>query len=218
MISEETQRITPKEALQHEWFNEENQKMESEKNCLLIERLVRFQDCSKLRKTILSFLAAKASDEDMKDEIEFFNQIDTNRDGYITLKELKSGIKKYSSYNKKTVQAIMNNIDTDHNGAISFNEFLAAVISDSISKDYSKISKAFKFFDKDNNGKIEDKELKEALTGSEFRHIETKIFTDVLKECSENDKGEINLKEFMRVMSVKIEDTLPDTLILSTNM
>mmetsp|Transcript_3069 Transcript_3069/g.3658 ORF Transcript_3069/g.3658 Transcript_3069/m.3658 type:complete len:119 (+) Transcript_3069:110-466(+) len=118
----------------------------------------------------------------MKDEIDFFNQIDINRDGYITLKELKSGLMKYSTYDKETVKIIMKNLDTEGNGAISFNEFLAAVLSDSISKDYQKISNAFKFFDKDNDGYIEDKELKEILAGSEFNHIETQIFTDVLNE------------------------------------
>lgn len=112
----------------------------------------------------------------------------------------------------------MNNIDTDKNGAISFNEFLAAILNETISKDYEKIAKAFKFFDKDNDGFIEDKELKQALAGSEFKHIETQIFTDVLKECTENKTGKINMHDFMRVMSVKLEDSIHTSFNMSTSV
>jgi len=42
-----------------------------------------------LKKAILSFLATKVNDDEIKDEIELFNSFDTNNDGYITRKELK---------------------------------------------------------------------------------------------------------------------------------
>mmetsp|Transcript_7230 Transcript_7230/g.6412 ORF Transcript_7230/g.6412 Transcript_7230/m.6412 type:complete len:118 (+) Transcript_7230:420-773(+) len=109
----------------------------------------------------------------------------------------------------------MRNIDLEHNGAIGFNEFVAAVMNDSITKDYNTLSKAFKFFDKDDNGSIDDKELKQALAGSEFKHIDTKIFTDVINECSGSKDGEIQMKDFMRLMSVKIESSFATTMQMS---
>ena len=182
LLKEEKERITPKEALKNEWLKSIHVSVVPRGSTLLIDRLVKFQSCGKLRKAILAYLASKASDEDLKDEIEFFNIIDENKDGYITKKELKSGLKNYPHIDKDLINSIMKSIDTDRNGALSFNEFLAAVMNESISKDYSKRAKAFKFFDKNDNGFINDKQLKAALAGSEFKHIETQIFTDVIQE------------------------------------
>lgn len=93
LLQEEKKRITPKDALKHEWLKQCKGDAMPRGNTLLIDRLVRFQSCSRLRKAILSYLASKASDQDLKDEIEFFNMIDVNKDGYITKKELKAGLK-----------------------------------------------------------------------------------------------------------------------------
>lgn len=161
-------------------------------------------------------MASKASNEDLKEEIEFFNMIDTNKDGYITKKELKAGLKNYPHIDKELLNSMVKSIDTEHNGAIAFNEFIAAIMNDSITKDYNKISKAFKFFDKDDNGAIDDRELKQALAGSEFKHIETQIFTDVINECNGSKDGEIQMKDFMRLMSVRFENSFQTTMQMST--
>jgi len=182
LLTDEKERITPKEILQHEWMAKAHSFKRLKTNKLLMKRLEKFQSSNRLQKTILSYLASKASDEDLKDEIHFFNQIDSNKDGYITMKELKQGLTKYTDGNKDILKNIMKQMDTENNGAISFNEFVAAVLNDSVAKDYKNIAKAFKFFDKDNDGEIDDEELKAALGGSEFKHIETKIFTDVINE------------------------------------
>ena len=44
MIAEETERITPKEALQHEWFTEVSIKPETKSSDVLVDRLIRFQN------------------------------------------------------------------------------------------------------------------------------------------------------------------------------
>jgi calcium-dependent protein kinase len=103
MLCDEVERITPKEALAHEWVANSHKFKKLKSNKVLVDRLSKFQNSSKLRKTILSFLASKASDEDMKNEIELFNNIDTNKDGYITLKELKAGLKSYKEIDKEYV-------------------------------------------------------------------------------------------------------------------
>lgn len=181
MLTIESERITPKEVLNDEWMQHPHS-IDTKINAKMLERLNNFQNVNRFKKTIYSYLASKASYEEMKDEIKFFNSIDTNKDGYITLKELKKGLKDVEGGNFCDIDDIVKQIDTDNNGAINFNEFLAATLSASISKDCAKISKAFKFFDKNNDGYINDKELKAIMAGSEFKHIETKIFSDVINE------------------------------------
>jgi len=54
----------------------------------------------------------------------------------------------------------MESMDTDKNGAINFNEFISATLNSNISKDYERVVKAFEFFDIDNDGLIDENELK----------------------------------------------------------
>jgi len=54
----------------------------------------------------------------------------------------------------------MESMDTDKNGAINFNEFISATLNNNISRDYERIVKAFEFFDLDNDGLIDENELK----------------------------------------------------------
>jgi len=96
-------------------------------------------------------------------------------------------------------------VDTDNNGAINFNEFIAATLDVSIYKDYEKLEKAFKFFDKDHDGQIDEKELKSSLAGKEFKHIDTKIFSSALEESDNDQNGKVDFPEFLRWMSMKLE-------------
>lgn len=145
------------------------------------------------------------TEDEIRDNIKMFNQIDKNNDGYITLKELQKGLSDRENISKKEIETIMMSVDTDNNGAINFNEFIAATLDVSIYKDYANLEKAFKFFDKDHDGQIDEKELKESLAGKEFKHIDTKIFGSALEENDRDNDGKIDFNEFLRCMSVKLE-------------
>ncbi|CAI2385020.1 unnamed protein product [Moneuplotes crassus] len=208
LLTEEHYRITPKEALKHEWCVTENPFPVSRDNKTLIDRLIRFRHCGRLRKAVVGYLASKVSDTELQKEIDFFNLLDTNKDGYITKKELEKGLKNYLDIDNDLINSIMASTDTEDKGALSFNEFIAAVLSDKITKDHTKIAQAFQFFNKASDGYITDKQLKACLAGSEFKHIETKVFTEVINEVSQDQNGAIKMKDFMRVMSVKFENKL----------
>ena len=80
------------------------------------------------------------------------------------------------------IDEIMDSMDTDKNGAINFNEFISATLNTNITKDYERIVKAFEFFDLDNDGFIDENELKSALAGQEFARIDINIFTGAIKK------------------------------------
>lgn len=54
-----------------------------------------------------------------------FKQIDVNKDGEISIKELKEALGK-EGLQASDIAKIMNSIDTDYNGVISYTEFLAS--------------------------------------------------------------------------------------------
>lgn len=187
MLIEEGSRISPKEAMNHPWVKKQlyksKEKKSKKKEKEVVDKIEDFKDSNHLKKAILSFLSAKASDEDIKEEIELFQSFDTNNDGYITKKELRKGMMKLSdSYTDEDIDRIMDSMDTDKNGAINFNEFISATLNNKISTDYSRILKAFEFFDLDNDGQIDKSELQKALTGEDFKKIDLTIFQSVIEE------------------------------------
>ena len=96
-------------------------------------------------------------------------------------KELKKGLLQLKTRANQEIDDIMDSIDTDKNGAINFNEFISATLNSNISRDYERIVKAFNFFDLDNDGLIDENELKNALAGQEFLKIDTVVFTEAIK-------------------------------------
>lgn len=129
-----------------------------------------------------------------------------NKDGYITASELKKGIQSLNSRTDAEIEEIMNSIDTDKNGAINYNEFIAATLNEKVASDYQRIIKAFEFFDINKDGMIDEFELKNSLAGKEFEKIDMNIFTDALHECDLNGDGKISLEEFMGAMEFKLNE------------
>lgn len=114
MLVYEKDRITPRECLKHAWVK--NQLGDGEGKTYNESYMAKFEDFKEsnhLKKAILSFLATKVNDEEIKKEIELFNSFDTNNDGYITKKELKKGLLKLENRTDEEVDAIMESMDTD---------------------------------------------------------------------------------------------------------
>mmetsp|Transcript_34200 Transcript_34200/g.39491 ORF Transcript_34200/g.39491 Transcript_34200/m.39491 type:complete len:89 (-) Transcript_34200:114-380(-) len=87
---------------------------------------------TKLRKIICTFLASKVSSEEIENQLKSFEQLDKNKDGYITVKELHKGLG--DSYTLEEAQKILESVDTDQNGVIDYNEFVAATLDFEIVK------------------------------------------------------------------------------------
>lgn len=156
-LKPEKTRISPKEALNHPWLLSTELSTAVPKKH--IDRLKRFQKTKKLKKAALTYLASRASDSDVSEEMKIFEKLDKNNDGYITLKELKEGMGELADMDE--IVEILKGVDIDVNGAINYNEFIAATMDQQNS--INKIKEAFNVFDKDGDGVIDDKELKEVL-------------------------------------------------------
>jgi Ca2+-binding EF-hand superfamily protein len=64
----------------------------------------------------------------------------------LSFNELLDGLEIGS--NKKEMKRIINQVDTDHSGKISYTEFLAATLKRDIFADDAYITDAFKMFDR----------------------------------------------------------------------
>mmetsp|Transcript_13107 Transcript_13107/g.9164 ORF Transcript_13107/g.9164 Transcript_13107/m.9164 type:complete len:94 (+) Transcript_13107:1264-1545(+) len=66
-------------------------------------------------------------DKEMNQLSEFFANVDTDSSGTIDFEELNNAFSKFSE-SDSTVSEIMESIDFDRNGEISYSEFLSSII------------------------------------------------------------------------------------------
>ncbi|KAG7086607.1 hypothetical protein E1B28_002551 [Marasmius oreades] len=90
---------------------------------------------------------------------QYFNNVDTDRSGTITVNELQQALVNgnWTKFDLDTVKMLMSIFDVDRSGTISFNEFAG------LWKYISEWQSVFRHFDRDRSGSIEGPELSEAL-------------------------------------------------------
>ena len=202
LLIDEEFRLTPKQALDHPW-TKSYARLDSEiiLSSKHTERLRNFQKAKKLKKAALTYLASRVSDEDIINEMKIFFKLDKNKDGYITLKELKEGMS--STPNIEEIADILKGVDTDKNGAINYTEFIAATLDQKglLFSSSSILKDAFQLFDKNNDGTIDQSELMATLAGAESEFMDVKIWKEVLQECDLDGDGKVSFDEFVYMMT-----------------
>ena len=188
-LCKENERISPKEALAHPWLKSAEGKASLPKKH--INRLKQFQKTKRLKKAALSYLASRTNDTDISEEMKIFEKLDKNKDGYITLKELKNGMAEFADVDE--VSEILKSVDVDANGAINYNEFIAATMDQN--QHFEKIKDAFRVFDVNNDGVIEKEELQQVL-----KNEDPEVMRHIIKECDSNGDDKISFGEFKKLM------------------
>lgn len=100
------------------------------------------------------------------------------------------------------LKQILDSVDVDRNGAINYTEFIAATLDEDVYQDRNKIKDAFNLLDKDKDGLIDASELMEVLQGDDGELMDKEIFQKALDEVDLDGDGNINYKEFEKMMGV----------------
>lgn len=86
-------------------------------------------------------------------------------------------------------------MDTDGNGGISFDEFVAMMQLKEVETDFEKeINEAFKFFDKDGDGVVTPSELAEIMRGLGDKLSDDEINL-LVKVADKDGDGTISIEE-----------------------
>ena len=214
-------RLSAEQALKHPWFSSKKVKALDKLNNLsknrtqkLVENLTKYKSDNILRCAVIAYLVHNNTQlSQAHDAIKLFNQIDENGDGKITREELYNGLQQYLKGQgdklKDDVELIFNNIDTDHNGFIEYEEFIRAAIDKEYFLSNNFIKFAFNYFDRDKNGDVTFEEIKNLFCQSEKN--KNNIFAiDQLKKSFEeidvNNDGSLSFEEFVQMMKNIIED------------
>ena len=149
-------------------------------------------------------IAVQSSPDDIKELKKLFMELDVNGDGSLTLDELGKGLAEHQ--NGDNLLELLRSADTDNSGEINYTEFLAATMDASLFMREEYLKAAFKMFDKDNSGCIDNQEIIELLSGEDMSNYVSKdAIAIAMHEIDENGDGEIDFSEFMAMMKKATE-------------
>ena len=104
---------------------------------------------------------------------------------------------------QKEVEIIFNNIDTDHNGYIEYEEFIRAAVDQDYFLSNNYLQFAFNYFDRDNSEELSiDEILKRFMQNSKNQRdpkVEKEI-KDNFNQIDINHDGSISYQEFCKMM------------------
>ena len=134
-----------------------------------------------------------------------FNLFDTDKSGTIDIDELGKimevlGIK----CTEKETEAMLRLVDEDKNGSIEFDEFLKIFEQKLLEPDtYNDLYDAFKVFDYNCKGTLTFEEIEKVMMNCGDKMTQEEI-NDFLSYAPTNEKGEVDYKEFVKILAEKI--------------
>ena len=197
MLSDPLTRLTAEQVLVHPWLvNQLNKNTKSKEIKINFNTFKTYSGANKLSRAVLTYIASRLTDDEVKKLKDAFQKIDVNGDGMLTLEELKNAINQNPEVHVMNIEQIFKTIDTDNSGVINYTEFLAASIDKRIYLQEDKLRDAFKLFDEDKSGKISKSEISKVL---KFKKSGTEM-TKLFEKYDLNGDGEIDFEEFLNMM------------------
>ena len=169
----------------------------------MLRNLQSFRSKQKLKKATLNFISSQLTTAEEREEMtELFKSLDTDQNGTLSKEELKNGFLTLYGHHIENIdgeiERIMKEVDVNRSGEIDYTEFISACINRSKLLSKSRLETAFKMFDLDNSGGIDEEELKSVL--GKYHHYEESFWHELIRECDTNGDGVIDLAEFTRMM------------------
>ena len=196
-------RISSSQALEHEWLKKfaPHTKVNRAFSRKIYNNLSNFREESQLSTAVVTFITNYLmSDDELKLLKKMFFELDVKGVGVITREELFKGMEECfdGKITHEEVDEIFGNIDYDNNGTISFDEFVKAAIDKKKLLTEEKLKAAFSLFDRNGDGDIEAKELKEVIGDDNTK--EDNIWMQMIKEVDLDGNGVIDFDEFKAMM------------------
>ena len=91
MLCDNKTRFSAQDVLNHVWVKNKAPNSENFLTELNVETLKSYKNNSKFKKAVLTFIASRLKDDEIKELKDIFNSLDLNKDGTLTLDEVKEG-------------------------------------------------------------------------------------------------------------------------------
>ncbi len=209
------ERFTAKQALNHSWIT--NSKKNKRKHSIpsqtqtttehyidqsIISNLKHFAKYSELKRITIEIVAFHLNHDEIKQLSNLFEDIDIDKNGLITYKELKTVLKQNFIINDDEIQNVFNALDEDHTGQVHLNEFIAGTLQEKYHQHEHYLRDAFTLMDIDNTGYITIANLKSILG----THYQTQNIQNMLSKVKklahhhdekDSDSEKISYEEFL---------------------
>ncbi|KAI6656721.1 EF-hand_1 domain-containing protein [Oopsacas minuta] len=147
---------------------------------------------------------SKLPDKKVSEYKEAFEIFDKDGDGRITADELRQVVESMGKVcTPEDAKKMISEADKDKNETIEFGEFVT-MMEESMSNAGDEMLKAFKFFDKDGDGKITKDELKLAMKELGENMSDAEIDA-MIKSADLDDDHQIDFQEFKNMMGKEDE-------------
>ncbi|KAF1804504.1 hypothetical protein V8B55DRAFT_1499840 [Mucor lusitanicus] len=146
-------------------------------------------------------MSDQLNEQQISEYRESFALFDKNGDGAIDVEELGQVMRSLNQEpTNEELKDMINDVDSDNNGRIDFNEFLT-IMSRMKGNDETEndLLEAFKVFDKDQDGSITQDELRSVMSNL-GQKLSSQELDEMIKEADIDGDGKINYKEFVKMM------------------
>ncbi|XP_012456772.1 calcium-dependent protein kinase 28 [Gossypium raimondii] len=201
LVKDPRARLTAAQALSHPWVREGGDASEIPIDISVLSNMRQFVKYSRLKQFALRALASTLNEEEIADLRDQFHAIDVDKNGVISLEEMRQALAKDLPWKLKEsrVLEILQAIDINTDGLVDFTEFIAAALHVNQMEEHDsekwqmRSEAAFQKFDVDRDGFITPDELR--------MHTGLKGSIDPLLEEADIDRdGKISLEEFRRLL------------------
>ena len=193
-------RMTTQEGLNHPWIQKFCIKNidSSYLNNDTIKIFLEFSRKSLLQKEIYYFIAKVCNETDIDKYKSFFNQLDYQNMGSLSLEDIKEGFERNElEIENNTLEEIFNGLNFHKSGKINYSEFLSALVS---SKSFAKEEKLISVF----NLLRENEQNRNYITFDSLLNAEKALNLNIneveIKQCFKEYDNEINFEEFKKLI------------------
>ncbi|KAF7456951.1 calcium-dependent protein kinase CDPK6 [Cryptosporidium felis] len=195
------QRPTAKEVLSHPWFrlSKSNNEPISINNRLL-HNLKSYMKQNQLKHALVNMMAHQlnVTGSQIKQITKTFELLDQDGNGVLTPEELVSGLHS-AGVPQWDINRIVQSMDVDDTGFISYTEFLAACYEWRDSE-LGVIKAAFNKMDIDGDGKLSVEEFEKVLCKGDQKLLAHKDWDSIIKAADTNGDGVVDWNEFLNYM------------------
>eukprot|EP00484_Ammonia_sp_Unknown_P018837 CAMPEP_0197049350 /NCGR_PEP_ID=MMETSP1384-20130603/24512_1 /TAXON_ID=29189 /ORGANISM="Ammonia sp." /LENGTH=829 /DNA_ID=CAMNT_0042481615 /DNA_START=70 /DNA_END=2559 /DNA_ORIENTATION=- len=216
-------RWTTKECLSSVWIRSMESASEKTLPPIVRDALNKFHSTSKFKVAISNMFTHQIDPDHIESIRVFFDELDANKDGAISLKEFKDGMmnKFNTTLSDQQLEQIFANVDLDDDREITFKELMTITAHRMLIDEDERLYQAFQDLDKDGNGLISEQELKQAIneyerkandpSGTSKQHVRQstivlKRFQSAFHGADRNNDGQIDYEEFLRMLHPEFAD------------
>ena len=200
MICDSEKRFNAEMVLNHPWIEKGAPNAKGSLSSFNSNSLKNYRNLYKLTKFVLGFIASRIGESDIASLRAIFEEMDANKDGTLTINEIKDGLNKMpqmGEIEEDEKKEIIKSLDTDKSQRIEYNEFIAACMEQKVYLREENLLDAFMMLDYDGSGKISKAEIKNALNGE----IDNETLEKLIQDFDLNGDGEVDYKEFINGMT-----------------